>query len=191
MRGNRYVRTSLTAITAGAVLLSATALWAQPLPNDNDVQVSAGFFHTQGSDSGTVNFQGSYGKFLNNPSWEVGLRGGLDYAFIDNARDTWLVSTVPYFEYHFLGISDQSRIVPVAGAFLGLVWNDRDATGTAGPSVGAKFFLNDQTYLVARYQYQWFFSRVERAAGNFDDGNHIVNVGLGYQWGGSGTRIIR
>ena len=66
----------------------------------SEVQVSAGLFHAQGSDSGSLNADLSYGYFLT-PGWQLGIRQALNYYFIDDGSDFWLASAAPFINYHF------------------------------------------------------------------------------------------
>jgi hypothetical protein len=72
-----------------AVSLFATAMligWlsgegtvvAAPAEGASEVQVSAGFFHAQGSDSGNLNADLSYGYYFT-PGWQLGIRQALNY----------------------------------------------------------------------------------------------------------------
>jgi hypothetical protein len=159
-------------------------------PYDNEIQISGSFFHAQGSDVGTLNADASYGKFLANPAWQVGIRQGLSYSFIDDGRDQWIASTLPYLNYHFIDLfGPRSTVVPYLGASAGVIWNDRDNTGALAPAAGAKFFLNEYVFLNLRYQYEWFFDSLSfrGATRNSDDGNHVALIGLGFVWGGQRT----
>src|SRR5439155_19028424 len=69
--------------------------YGTPVAGDNEIDVSAGFFHTQGSDTGSFNADLSYGYYLT-PGWELVLRQGLNYDFIDDARDSWRATTTPF-----------------------------------------------------------------------------------------------
>jgi hypothetical protein len=142
-----------TAILIGWVVSDASVN-AASTDGASEAQVSAGFFHAQGSDSGSLNLDLSYGYYLT-PGWQLGIRQGLNYNFIDDSRDFWLASTTPFFNYHF-HVTD--IIVPYLGGFMGLVWNDRDATGTIGPQGGVKFFVHDRTFLNVGYRYEIFFN---------------------------------
>lgn len=154
---------------------------AAPLAGANEVEVAGGFFHSQGADTGALNADLAYGYYLT-PGWELGLRQSLNYNFVDDARDVWTATTAPFLNYNFrLG----ERILPFLGGFIGLVWNDRDATGTIGPNAGVKIFLTDQTYFTTRYRYEWFFDELEEIRRNRSRGNHVVNFGLGFVWGGA------
>ena len=69
--------------------------------------------------------------------------------------------------------------------------HDRDVTGTAGPAAGVKLFVADQTFVNIGYRYNWYFYSFEAAKNNITHGNHIINIRLGYVWGGSGDRTVR
>jgi len=160
MRMTTITRMLLTASMACLVgLLFAAPSYSQPVPTDREIQASGGFFHAQGADVGTASGDISYGYFLQgNRAWEIGLRQGLSYAFIDHGKDAWSATTVPFFNYHFYDFSKDDRLVPFVGGFLGGTWNDDDATGTLGPELGAKYFVNDRTFLRIGYRYEWFFN---------------------------------
>jgi hypothetical protein len=143
-----------------------------------EIEGSAGFFHAEGSDVGSVNGFVSFGYYVA-PRLDIGIRQTLTYNFIEDSSDTWLASTVPFIEYSF-GTGD---VRPFVGAFAGAVYNDDDLTGTAGPAVGLRWYLNDSTAVVGRYRYEWFFDDLTfDDATDTSDGNHIVSVGLSFSW---------
>lgn len=174
------VRLFATAVLIGS-LLSAGTVIAAPTDGASEVQVSAGFFHAQGSDSGNLNADLSYGYYLT-PGWQLGIRQALNYNFVDDARDFWLASTTPFINYNF-HVTD--IIIPYLGGFIGLVWNDRDATGTIGPQAGVKFYVHERTFLNLGYRYEFFFNRFEAIDDNKSRGNHVANLGIGITWGGA------
>jgi hypothetical protein len=167
-----------------AALLSTSSVIAAPTEGANEIQVSAGLFHAEGSDSGNLNADLSYGIYLS-PGWQVGIRQALNYNFIDDERDFWVASTTPFINYHFR-VTD--IIFPYLGAFIGLVWNDRDVTGAIGPQVGVKFFVHERTFLNLGYRYEFFFNKLEAIDDNSDRGNHVFNLGIGLTWGGASRR---
>ncbi len=169
-----------------AALLCSSAASAQPVANDKEIQLSAGFFHAQGSDSGTVSGDVQFSYLLANPAWQVGVIQGLTYSFIDEATDAWNAQTIPFVNYQFLDLTEDGRFVPFVGAFVGFIWNDRDVTGTVGPNIGAKYYVSPQTFISARYRYEWFFDDFDLGGidDNRSDGNHVVSLGLGFNWGG-------
>ena len=165
--------------------LSAHPAIAGPAAQDNELLLSAGFFHAENSDFSNLNADLSWGKYLDNPAWQLGILQGLNWTIIDDAEDPWAATTAPFVHYHFLG-SQESRVVPFLGAFVGAVWNDDDITGTLGPDAGLKFFVTDDTFIQTKYRYEWFFDDFDETDDQADDGNHVVSLGIGYVWGGAG-----
>lgn len=174
------MRKAVMAAVLFVFVLGGTAL-AAPNRGASELLVSGGFFHAQDSDDGSLNADLSYGYYLT-PGWQLGVRQAVNYNFIDDRRDFWIATTSPFLNYNFR-LTD--IIVPYAGAFLGLVWNDRDATGTLGPQAGVKFFVHDTAFLNLGYRYEFFFDRIKTIDDNASRGNHVFNVGVGLTWGGA------
>jgi len=168
------------AVVIGSLLVGGSAI-AAPTQAASELQLSAGFFHAQGSETGNLNADVSYGYYLT-PGWQLGFRQALNYNFIDDHRDFWIATTTPFLNYNFR-LTD--IIVPYLGGFIGLAWNDRDATGTIGPQAGVKFFVHDRTFLNLGYRYEFFFNRFEAIEDNASRGNHVFNIGIGLTWGGA------
>lgn len=172
---------AVSAVVLTLVLVASSAATAAPLRGAHELQLSGGFFHSQGSDDGSLNADVSWGYYLT-PGWQVGLRQALNYNFIDDRRDFWVATTSPFLNYNF-HLSE--TIVPYLGGFMGLVWNDRDITGTIGPQAGVKFFVHDTAFLNLGYRYEFFFDKIRAIDNNASDGNHVFNIGIGLTWGGT------
>ncbi len=177
----------IAACAISLVVFGVNPVSALPLDGDSEIQISGGFSHAQGSDTGNFNGEFNYGYYLS-PGWELGFRQGVDYNFVDDGSDAWHATTTPFIHYNFR-VTDV--LVPYLGIFGGVVWNDRDVTGTTGPAAGLKLFVAEQTFLNIGYRYEWFFKSFEAARDNRTHGNHVANIGLGYVWGGSGDRKTR
>jgi hypothetical protein len=185
-RASRTLAAAAAILLTGAVAVRPVA--AGPVANDNELLLSGGFFHAQDSDFSNVALDMSWGRYLGNPSWQLGILQALNWSIIDDAEDPWSATTAPFVHFHFLGISQRNVVVPFLGAFVGAVWNDDDATGTLGPDAGLKFFVTDDAFLQTKYRYEWFFNEFESADDESDEGNHVVSLGIGYVWGGTGSR---
>jgi hypothetical protein len=181
MRNARFLVATAIVFVLG---LGGGKAQAAPEQGASELLVSGGFFHAEGSDSGNLNADLSYGFYLT-PGWQVGLRQALNYNFIDDARDFWVATTSPFINYHF---RLTPIVVPYLGAFMGLVWNDRDTSGTVGPQAGIKFFVHERTFLNLGYRYEWFFDHIDTIDDNTSRGNHVFNIGVGFTWGGSGSK---
>lgn len=119
----------------------------------------------------------SYGYFLSDPL-QVGVRQSLVVNHNRDSRDLWNAVTAPFVNYHF---NTDGSVVPYVGALVGAVWNDDDVTGTAGPQAGIKAYLSPSTFIMTNYRYEWFFDDLSDA-NETQSSQHIVGIGLGYQW---------
>lgn len=145
---------------------------------DSALHLGGGFFHSQGADVGTLNLDVGYGYFLTE-SWELGVIQTLGYSFIDDGDDLWVASTIPFINYNF---RTKESFQPFIGAFVGASYNENDVTGTVGPQLGFKTFVNDSTYIMLKYRYEWFFEELDYGdiEDNSSDGNHVVTLGVGF-----------
>jgi len=169
----------VVAIIAAAALATSSAYAFQD-QGDKEVELTGGFSHADGSDVGTANGDVSYSYYVS-PRVNVGVRQTLNYSFIDNAPDTWTASTIPFVNYNFE--TSNPRLRPFIGAFVGAAYNRHDTTGTIGPALGVKYFLSDNTAIVARYRYEWYFDNLRfNDVRDTADGNHIVTVGVSFLW---------
>ena len=173
----------LAAAIGFAALVAGTAgsSFAAQKKGDSDLEFSGGFFHSQGADTGTLTVDMGYGYYLTD-SFEVGLIQTVGYIFLEDADDLWVASTIPYVSYYFRGLTENDTFQPFVGAFIGVSYNDDDATGTIGPRIGFKSYINDSTYVMVRYRYEWFFDElsVSEVEDTSSEGNHVVTVGIGF-----------
>lgn len=174
---------AVVAFFACFMLLAVSGITVQAAQSKGDsvLQLGGGFIHSQGADVGTLNLDIGYGYFVSH-NWEVGLMQTLGYSFIDGADNQWVASTIPYANYHFRGLTQNDTFQPFIGAFIGASYNDDDVTGTLGPQIGFKSFVNDTTFISVKYRYEWFFDELtfDDIDDTKSDGNHVVTLGLGF-----------
>ena len=169
-----------TSIAFAVALAVAPGAYALQDQGDNEIEFTGGFAHASGSDIGTVNADVSYGYYIA-PRINIGLRQTLNYSFVNDGSDTWTASTIPFINYNFETSNPMFR--PFIGAFVGGAYNSDTLTGTAGPALGFKYFLNDSTAVVFRYRYEWYFDDLNlKDATDTSDGNNLVTVGMSYSW---------
>ena len=162
-----------------AFLATAPAYTFQDV-GDKEVEFTGGFSHADGTDVGTLNADASIGYYVA-PRVNIGVRQTLSYSFVDDGNDTWIASTIPFVNYNF--DTGNPKLRPFVGAFIGAAYNDDDTTGTMGPALGIKYFISDDTAIVARYRYEWYFDDLTfNDATDTADGNHILTVGMSYLW---------
>ena len=97
------MRSAITAAVLVIVLLGGEAVMAAPGQGASELQVSGGFFHSQGSDDGSLNADLSYGYYFT-PGWQLGLRQALNYNFVDDRRDFWVATTSPFLKNSTAGM---------------------------------------------------------------------------------------
>ena len=175
---NRYV---LVAAVLASIALGYRPADAAPVAGDSEVQISGGLLIRK-APIAVISMR----ILITDTKSGVGGRiPSIGYSFIHRGSDPWQATTTPFFHYNF---SVTNVLVPYLGIFGGVVWNDRDVTGTMGPAAGVKLFVSDQTFVNIGYRYEWFFNSFEAARDNRTHGNHVVNIGLGFVWGGSGRK---
>ena len=180
MKKHYCFKTGVIGISLLITGMAATVQAAQS-SGDSALQFGGSFFHAQGADVGTLNLEAEYGYF-SSKNWEFGLIQTLGYSFIEDGDDQWSASTIPFVNYHFLGLSTNDVFQPFIGAFIGASYNEDDMTGTLGPQIGFKSFINDSTFISVKYRYEWFFDdlALNNIEDNSSDGNHVVTVGVGF-----------
>lgn len=154
------------------------------LDNDQEFQFSGGFFLAEGDAStGTAQAEVAYGYYLT-PKWQTGARFLFSYALNDPAEDVWTGSTTGFLNYYWRGDQADQKLQPFVGAFLGLGYTDVDVNGAAGPIIGSKYFVTDEIALMIQYRYEFYFDSLDAGAEteDFDEGNHVLTLGIGYHW---------
>lgn len=178
---NKYY--CIAALISVSILITGIAGTAQAAQKsgDSSLQLGGGFYHAQGAEVGTLNLDIGYGYF-STVNWEIGILQTVGYSFIDDADDVWSASTIPFVNYHFRGLSLNDTFQPFIGVFIGASYNEDDITGTMGPQVGFKSFVNDSTYIMVKYRYEWFFDElsIDEIEDTSSDGNHVVSLGVGF-----------
>jgi hypothetical protein len=172
------------AVVIGVSMLmlgSAGTIYAAQKSGDSDIQFAGSFFHAQGAETGTLNLDVGYGYYATD-NLELGILQTVGYSFIDNADDQWMASTIPFVNYYIRGLSMNETFQPFIGAFIGASYNEDDETGTMGPQVGFKSYINDSTYIMAKYRYEWFFNEltINEIEDTSSDGNHVITFGVGF-----------
>jgi hypothetical protein len=178
-------RTLLAVVFA---ICSVQSTDAQPKSNDNEILLSASLFRPINSGAGSFNADAVYSYHFDDPTWELGLRQSFTYTFSEEQSDVWNAVTAPLLRYNILtdtifGIPRRDEFVPFIGGLLGAVWNDNDITGTTGPEAGLRWYARESTFLLVSYRYEWFFESLD-TADNSQSANHVVALGIGFNWGG-------
>lgn len=184
MKMKRFTQKVLTlGLIAGAVSGAAIAADGVSGPQTGDREFSLSGTGSSDKDGDNSNFgvTGDLGWYTSSRMvW--GVRQSLNFADIegeDVKNDYWNGSTRLYTDYHFG--SAQAR--PFVGASLGAIYGDGvNDTGFAGLELGMKYYVLENTYILGRGEYQFFFDNGNDVDDNFSDGAWAYTVGIGYNF---------
>lgn len=176
-----------------AVALPLAAL-AQPAPTADTATSADPYLRMQGdrefsiggsgasnkdfdSTLGGVSF--SYGQYLNN-TVAVVLRQSVNYSNPDVGGTQWNGSTRVAVDKYIL---PRGRVRPFVGANFGGIYGDRvNDSWAAGLETGAKFYVQERTFIMAMVEYSWLFENSRGLDDRFDDGQFNWTVGVGFNF---------
>jgi hypothetical protein len=169
--------TSLLALLPAVAFAQDSQFRGGAKTGSNEITLSGTGSSNNDFDAGSFGVSGSYGYFMTN-SFELGARQSINWAGANNADDSWSGSTRIFADYHFLSTQ---RFRPFVGASIGYTYGDGVSdTGTIGPELGIKYYVNDTTFIIGMAEYQWFFDSGDDVSDNFDNGAFLYTVGLGF-----------
>lgn len=150
-------------------------------PDDGDWELSLGANGNSDKefDSGGFSFGGSLGYFLTE-GFELGVRQSISYFDAEDTESAFAGTTRGFLDYNI----DLDRFRPFLGVNAGYRYGNGaiDETGIAAPEVGVKFFALEKTFLMASMEYQFFFEDVDDADDNFDDGQFVYGLAVGFNF---------
>ena len=179
MKSQRILGTWMAGLIAVSVPTIAMAHDEPFGPQGGEWEMTLG-----GSGSNNRNFKAggfganaSIGYFLTD-AWELAVRQGANYSDIEGST-TWNAATRGAIDFHL----DLNRFQPFVGAnFGGLYGKSVTDTWAAGLEAGLKFYVQPKTFIFAMIEYQWLFKDADRADENFDDGQFLYTLGIGFNF---------
>jgi hypothetical protein len=151
---------------------------------DREIQIGGGFFMAQGdAATGTAQLELAYGYWWT-PQWQIGIRQLASYELNDPLEDIWTGSTTVFANFYPWSAGRGQRFQPYIGTFLGPSYSDVDVTGTVGPTAGVRVDISDSAFFTAQYRYELLFRELDTGGetDDFNDGNHIMTMGVGFHW---------
>ncbi|MEX0730353.1 MAG: hypothetical protein WED00_09230 [Aquisalimonadaceae bacterium] len=148
-----------------------------PTTGSQEFSISGVGDSDQDFDRTNLNVSGEWGWYFTDRTL-FGVRQGLTW--IDSGDDSdWNGSTRAYTNFHF----GASNWRPFLGASLGGVYGDRVTdSGFGGLEGGLKYYVQAETFLLGRVEYQWFFDNADEVDDAFDDGAFVYNIGIGFNF---------
>jgi hypothetical protein len=147
-----------------------------PEAGDWEVTLGGGGASDKNFDSGAFALNGSLGYYFTRPL-ELSVRQSI--AFADAGDSQWNGSTRLALDYHF----DLKRFRPYIGVNFGGIYGDTvDDSFIAGLGAGVKHYVLEKTFIFAGMEYNWLFKDTDRVDNNFDDGQFVYNLGIGFNF---------
>lgn len=170
---NKLIKSSLLV----AALFPAVAL-AIPVAGDQEVTLSGAGSSDKDFDTTVFALQGSWGQYLSDASlW--GVRQTINARDQEGESVKFDGSTRVFYDYHF----GHGNTRPFIGVSLGALYGDKvDDTFIAGPEIGIKHWVHENTFITALMEYQFLFKSGSDAEARFDDGAFFYSVGVGYNF---------
>jgi hypothetical protein len=167
----------ISLIAALAMLVICPLARANFEAGNKELTLSGSGNNNKDFDAGAVSVAGSFGYFLTD-AFEVGGRQSISYADTGDGSST-SASTRAFIDFHF----DLGAWRPFIGANIGYVYGDDvNDTWETAPEAGVKWFANDKTFIYAMAEYQWFWRQTNDFGNNFDDGQFVYSLGIGFRW---------
>lgn len=129
------------------------------------------------SSFGGVSF--SFGQYINE-TLAVVLRQSVNYSNPDVGGTLWNGSTKIAVDHH---LAARGRVRPFVGVNFGRIYGDSvHDTWSAGLETGAKFYVQERTFIMATVEYGWLFEDAGSVNNQFDDGQWNWSLGVGFNF---------
>lgn len=150
-----------------------------PNAGDREFQLSGTGNSNNDFDAGGFGLGASLGYFLTD-HFEVAVRHNMTFFDTSQTDSTFAATTRAAADFHI----DFGRLQPFVGGNIGVRYGDGDidTTGTAAPEAGLKLFALENTFVIAMMEYQFFFQDGNDTSDNFDDGQFVYTVGIGFNF---------
>lgn len=174
----------LVCVVAGLVLAGAVLAAAQEdgvsVADRTTVQLSAGALAQPASPVLDL----AVGHFIGDRV-ELGVRQEVGFA-TGSGPHAWHLATTPFVDL-FLAPDPKWLLTPFVGVAGGALYDDRHATAAVGPEAGVAFFVSEQLFVAARYQFRWVAERV----GGVGYDSHLALLGVGFTFASADEDLVR
>jgi hypothetical protein len=151
----------------------------EPGPRQGDWEAAVAVSGASGNqfDQNAIGAEGSIGyyvlKFL-----PITLRQNAAFAFGDELQDQWTLSTRVFADYQY---NAGNWFQPFIGVgFGGIYGRQVDQSLVLAPNAGAKMYVNESTFVQARFEWDWKFTADNNS--DFKDGDALYTIGVGWNF---------
>lgn len=183
MNNKKIITIAILTASMSGIAAAQEAPVRGPEKGDREFTLSGTGSSDKDFDNSSLGLSADVGWFTSDKSvW--GVRQSLNFADIDGedlSNDFWNGSTRGYYDYHFLDNDTDWR--PFIGVSLGGIYGDGvKNSGFAGAELGIKYYVQKKTFILARAEYQFFFTDSNSASDNWEDGAFAYVLGMGYNF---------
>ncbi len=182
-RNSGVTRAALVAVALGAFPASA----AEPTQaigtttEEREFTLSGSGGSDRDFDSSSLGVSADLGWYYSERTL-IGVRQSLNYADVEGESsddDVWNGSTRGFVGYHF----GDAYWRPFVGTSVGGVYGDGiNDSAFGGLELGVKYYVLQETFIMGRTEYQWFFDSSSDAQDNIDVGAWAYTIGIGYNY---------
>jgi hypothetical protein len=149
-----------------------------PIAGDWEFLLNAGGSNDRRFTSGGFNLNVEAGYYVTDEVL-VSLRQNVNWADQPGSGSSSVLGTGVGVDYHF----DFGQWRPFVGLTLGYVYGNAVRNSWAmGPEAGLKWYLDNNTFIVGRVNYEFLFRSAGDLDDNWDNGrfNYVVGIGLNF-----------
>jgi hypothetical protein len=166
--------------TAGADAVRAQArdVDAGPEARDWELTITGSGSNDKDFDNGGFGGNAGLGYYFNE-NVELAFRQGIAFSKTDTVGSRTSALSRLALDFHF----DGGRVQPFVGANIGYVYGDAVRESfAAAPELGFKFYVRPDTFIMLMGEYQFFFEDSSDASDQFDDGQFVYTLGMGFNF---------
>ncbi|MFO1127591.1 MAG: hypothetical protein U1E66_04035 [Rhodospirillales bacterium] len=148
-----------------------------PRQGDWEAAIAASGASTQQFDQNALGVEGSIGYYVLK-MLPITLRQNAAFSFGKNVSDQWTLATRIFADYQY---NNGNWFQPFIGlGFGGVYGRDVDQSLVLAPNAGAKMYVNESTFVQARFEWDWAFTADNNS--DFQDGSALYTIGVGWNF---------
>jgi len=148
-----------------------------PRQGDWEAAVSASGASNNEFGGNAIGAEGSIGYYVLK-MLPITLRQNAAFAFGSDLTDQWTLATRVFADFQY---NNGNWFQPFIGIGFGGVYGRQvDQSLVLAPNAGAKMYVNESTFVQARFEWDWTFTADKNSG--FDEGAALYGIGVGWNF---------
>jgi opacity protein-like surface antigen len=148
-----------------------------PRQGDWEAALGANGASTDKFDANALGVEGSIGYYVLK-MLPITLRQNAAFVFGSDFSDQWTLATRLFADYQY---NNGNWFQPFIGVgFGGIYGRHVDQSLVFAPNAGAKMYVNESTFVQARFEWDWKFTADNNS--DFEDGDALYTIGVGWNF---------